>query len=244
MRICITGASRGLGHALCKELTKHGHIVWGIARNEEGLRSLEQELPKDQFFWSRVDVTSSDDIRLWSKKMNEASFVPDSIVLNASIQEEDIKESYNHNAGHEVIDTNLEGPLRCIETFLPIFLQHRKGRFVAIVSTSAERPSIRSASYAASKAGLNLAMRTLQLRYRKDGVQFARVTLGPIATKLWKGKSSLFIPKPETAAKTVSGFICSKRRHLYYPFCSTLYLRLTRCLSDRLFLIVSTKLAG
>jgi len=43
-RALITGASSGIGYVFAKELSKENYVVTGVARNEEKLKSLFQEL--------------------------------------------------------------------------------------------------------------------------------------------------------------------------------------------------------
>jgi len=244
MNICITGVSKGVGKELVKELVQKGHFVWGAARSEEGLKNLEQEIGNSHFRYSCIDVADIGSITSWVSGMKAEAFEPDIVILCASIYENDMQDSYDHSKGHEVIKTNLEGPLQCVEALLPNFVEKRKGRFVVITSTSAHRPSRKAAAYCASKAGIDLAFRSFQIRFASSGIQFARVTMGPVATGMWHGKKGLLIPSPDKAAKKIAKFALSNRAHFYYPFASTMFLRMTRVLSDKWFVWISNKLAG
>lgn len=242
MNICVTGASQGLGRSLCRELASRGDNVWGIARGEEKLRTLAADLPPQRFRWSKGDIATEASLQEWLHAMDAATFVPDCIILNASIQQNDMEASYDHAVGQEVLRINLEGALRCVAAFLPLFLTRRQGSFVAVASTVALRPSVRSASYAASKAGLAMAFRSLRLRYRMEGVRFATVFLGPIATEMWEGGKRWLVPDPGDAAAIVASFAKGSRHTLYYPFLSTFLLRATSCLPDRVFTLCSNAL--
>ncbi|MBI2117735.1 SDR family oxidoreductase [Candidatus Peregrinibacteria bacterium] len=101
----------------------------------------------------------------WREDMRRHAFNPDCLILNASIQNDDLKAAYDHTAGTATLRTNLEGALACISLFLPDFLEKPHSRIISIGSTVTLRPSVRSAAYAASKAGLSCALRTLALRY-------------------------------------------------------------------------------
>lgn len=239
MNICCTGISRGLGRALTRELLANGHAVWGIARERERLELLEKELASPRFFWTQADVTDPSSLERWKDDVLRHSFDPDCLILNASIQQDDLLQSYDHAAGTATLRTNLEGALACIELFLPDFLRKHRGRIVAIGSTVSLRPSLRSAAYSASKAGLSAALRSFRLRYVKDGIDFAQVTLGPIATKMWEGKRSRLVPPPSQAAKAIAKFVCSKRERFYYPPITTRLLRMSLFLPDSLFASVS-----
>src|SRR3989338_4376964 len=187
MNICLTGVSRGLGKAMARELLAQGHAVWGIALEQEKLQLLEEELASPRFFWTQADVTDHAELLQWREEMRAQSFVPDCLVLNASILRDDLGPTYDHETGRAVLRTNLEGALDCIALFLPDFLERGTGSVIAIGSTATLRPSVRSAAYAASKAGLSAAIRSLRLRYARGGVRFAQALLGPIDTDMWEG---------------------------------------------------------
>ena len=185
-------------------------------------------------------MTQEGDLRAMQKQMQERGFVPDAIVLTAGVQQDDMEGAYDHTRGEKVIATNLNGSLACVQVFLPEFLLRRSGSFVAIASTSALRPSRRSASYAASKAGLAMAFRSFRARYSKDGVRFKTVYLGPIQTSMWEGKSRWLVPGASRAAKRIASFITSSSSLLYYPTLSTTLLRVSLWIPDRVFSALST----
>jgi short-subunit dehydrogenase len=216
--------------------------VWGIAREREKLQILEKELASSRFFWTQADVTDHTSLQRWREEMRRRSFEPDCLLLNASVQHDDLARAYDHSAGIRTLRTNLEGALGCVSLFLPDFLRRHRGRVIAIGSTASLRPSTRSAAYAASKAGLAAALRSLRLRYAREGLQCAQVVLGPIATDMWEGKRHWLIPPPADAAKAIARFVTSRKKTLYYPFISTTLLRASLCLPDSLFAFVSTRL--
>lgn len=242
MNICCTGISRGLGRALARELLTHGHAVWGIGRKEDELRILEQELASQRFCWTQADVTDSASLRRWKEAMQQRAFDPDCLILNASVQHDDMLRTYDHAAGTATLRTNLEGPLACIALFLPDFLHKQRGSVIAIGSTVALRPSTRSAAYAASKAGLRAAIRSLRLRYAREGIRFADVVLGPIATEMWEGRRSILVPPPARAAKAIARFVVSECATLHYPPLTTALLRASIFLPDHLFASLSSRL--
>lgn len=236
MRICLTGASRGIGRALSSLLARNGHEVWGVARDTEALGALERELAPACFRWSQMDLGDPASIQTWERETIAGNFFPDALILNASLLLNDMEQGLDAEKAAQVIRANLEGNLRCIAAFLPGFLERKRGTILGICSTSALRPSPRSASYAASKAGLALALRSLQLRHNQTSITFKIAYLGPVATGMWEGKSSSFlIPSPEQTARALARFLASRRDRLYYPFVSTTLLRLSSLLPDAVF---------
>lgn len=236
MNICITGSSRGLGRALADHLSQNGHEVRGLARTNQATEPAT---------WKQVIGTIADEasLKAWHDSMRAENFQPDVVVLNASIMPNDMQStSLDTAASKQTIDTNLTGTLQTIATFLPEMIARSKGTFVLIASTAAIRPSQKSASYSAAKAGMMMAMRSLQSRYGSQGICFKTVILGPIATDMWEGKRTGLVPSVDQAANIIAKFALTDRKTLWYPFLSTTLLRLSTWLPDSVFAFVSEKL--
>ena len=240
MDILLTGASRGLGKALCSRLLRDDNRVWGVARDPVSMEELQGFFGRERFRGTAVDVSDYKAVLEWKDQVLKEGFKPECLIINASIQSDDMSDIFDAEAASVVIDVNLRGAFDSIGAFLPE-LKKNKGRIVGITSTVALRPSTRSASYAASKAGLSMALRSLRLHFKKE-ISIGEVCLGPIATEMWEGKKNSLVPSAEKAAKSIAGFALSKGKILYYPFLTTTLLRLSHCLPDSVFAAVSSKI--
>ncbi|HLD71322.1 MAG TPA: SDR family NAD(P)-dependent oxidoreductase [Candidatus Peribacteraceae bacterium] len=234
MRICVIGASKGVGRALARELASRGHSVWAAARSSNLDTSSMGPIR-----WSTVDIRDVASVTAWQSDMERSDWSPDIVVIASGILLNDMERAYDSARGRDVLQTNLEGPLTCVEVFLPLFLKRGSGSFVALCSTSALRPSLRSASYSASKAGLAMAWRSLGLRFDRQGIRFALATLGPIATDMWEGRKSPLVPTPERAASRLAAFVVSSKSNFFYPLFSTFLLRFSLLLPNRMFAILA-----
>ncbi len=198
MDICVTGASKGLGFALTAEFLRSGHRVWAVAHTIESLLDLEKK-SGGTLFVSCVDISFDQSVQEWSAAIRDRGFKPEIIVLNASVQTDDLSDDgFDGAKAARNIEVNLIGTLRCVSAFLPSMLAMKRGSLVAISSTASLRPSVRSAGYGASKAGLEMAFRALRAKHAASGVRFASVILGPIATEMWEGKRSPLVPPPQS----------------------------------------------
>lgn len=236
MNICVTGASKGLGKALVETFLKDGHSVWGASRSKHEHASAHKD-----YRWTAVDLQKPEDVFAWKQEMDDAGFSPDIVICNASLLLDDMEQGLQMSFAEQVIDVNLLGTMRTVDAFLDTFLERGHGKFVLISSTSALRPSARSASYAASKAGASMAFRSLGAKFAPRGVQFAVVTMGPIQTEMWEGKKSALVPAAENAARRIGKFALSSSTSLFYPWLSTTLLRLSLCLPDSVFAAISTR---
>ena len=241
MNISLIGASKGIGFALCRTLLEDGHTVWAIARHTDALGELATHYP-NRLHVRAVDIAVEHEVTEWAKDIEKSNTMIDALIVNASVQEKDLKEAYDHEAGKHMLRVNLEGTLHCIGALMPLLQKNTKSAVLAIASTAALRPSMQSAAYSASKAGIAMAMRAFRLKYGPLPVQFKTAYLGPIRTAMWEGKKSALVPSSENAARALIRFLQSNRSTLYYPLLTTTLLRLTLPLPDRFFSALSKRI--
>ena len=232
MNILITGASSGIGKSLVEHLTKKGNIVWGIGRRKESF-------PIRNFTYSSRDVQDIRQLKSLKTKMDKSGFHPDVIILAAGIFNNDLSPSFSIEKFKETFNVNLFGGLNVISLFLPEFLRKRSGQFIALSSISAFRPNKNGIAYPSSKSALSLAFRGLDLEYRKKGVCFSNIYLGPVNTSMWEGKKSFLVITPEKAAKLISKTIKTKKSNSYLPFLSTSLFKISRIIPDKLYSYLS-----
>ena len=75
--LVITGASRGIGHALVQAAAKEGHRVYALSRN---LRTLDQTvLVKPE----AIDITNHEAVSKWTKQLHNKQVKVDALINNA-----------------------------------------------------------------------------------------------------------------------------------------------------------------
>lgn len=234
MNILVTGVSSGIGRALTKRLLSHGHTVWGISRREPDLSDFEV-LERARFYHSAVDVTASEEVKEACAEMDRRQFLPDAVVLNAGIYPHDSDTLFRFDIARKVLDTNVNGALVFVDIFLDRFLARGRGQFVAVSSILALRPDPLGASYAASKAAVMMAFRSLGLRYR-NGVQFKTIVFGPIDTgKQKKPFFAMHIQTEQKAATTIERVLSRKGRLFFDSRLAGLVFRATAWVPDSAF---------
>jgi short-subunit dehydrogenase len=218
MNVLVTGASSGLGRAVSEELVRAGHMVWGLARRREMLEELSHTLGKNSFLYSICDVTRENDVERVIGEMSQHMFHPDVVIANAG--------TFPHD---KIFPDDYK-------KFRESFAVH----FIAISSIAAFRPNARGVGYSASKAALGMTFRGLDLMYRKRGIVFSTVYLGPVATTLWEGRRSFLIPNASTCAKDIIRIMKTRKSIYYLPFLSTFLFRISLLLPDRIYTRLST----
>jgi len=206
----VTGATDGIGKALCQELAKRRINVVLISRTESRLQELSSSLEDKYQIQTRyivLDFTEpSEDV---CRKVREATSE-----LNLGILVNNVGMSYPHAEFLDLLDektiadiaqVNIHGTTQMIRGVLPKFLEKKRGAVLNVGSGAATvLPSDPLYSvYAASKAYVEQLTRSLAVEYKDKGIDFQLQAPLYVATKMAKiRKSSLTVPSPETYARS------------------------------------------
>jgi len=211
----VTGASRGIGAAVARDLAADG---WPVVVNYRSgadaaagvVAEIEQAGGSAAAIAGDVADPAAPD-QLFDAA--EAHFgVPVlALVNNAGITRDDLTPSLTDAAWDEVINTNLSGAFRLTRRALKPMLRARSGRIVNIVSVTALRANPGQANYAAAKAGLVALTKTTAVEVARRGITVNAVAPGWIETEMTAGVDSSLaaaIParrpgKPEEVAACV-----------------------------------------
>jgi NAD(P)-dependent dehydrogenase (short-subunit alcohol dehydrogenase family) len=183
--VLITGANRGIGLALAREYTARGWTVIATARRPDDASELKALAAANAGVRiERLDVTSEADIAALGARLRD---VPIDVLLNnagsnAGGRGQTFGE-IDYDILEELMAVNLAGPLRMAEAFLPNVLASRQKKIVVISSIqgSVARTFGGSYSYRASKAALNMVMRTLAQDLKKQNVIVGILSPGIVA---------------------------------------------------------------
>jgi NAD(P)-dependent dehydrogenase (short-subunit alcohol dehydrogenase family) len=173
-RVLITGASRGLGHALAAELHARGYDVVATARNLSDLGDLDasDKVP--------LDVTDPKSVEAAVAAAGEL----DVLVNNAGLTVQAAVEAVPVDVFRSVIETNLIGPLRLMQAFLPGMRKRGRGTIVNVSSGGVRSAPPLQGAYSASKAALELLSETLRKELEPFGVRVLVISAGGIRTEM------------------------------------------------------------
>jgi len=152
----VTGASRGIGAAIARELGQLGATVVGTATTEEGARAISESL-KALNLKGRgavLDVGSQASVDELTKDMKAREGVPSILVNNAGITRDNLLLRMKPEEWQEVININLNSLYRTCRACLRGMMRARRGRIVNIASVVGIMGNAGQANYAAAKAGI------------------------------------------------------------------------------------------
>ncbi|WP_230421416.1 SDR family NAD(P)-dependent oxidoreductase [Actinomadura soli] len=125
----VTGANRGIGLEVCRQLAQCGHDVLLGARSPEAAERAAAEAGATPL---RLDVTSSADIERAAAEIGHL----DVLVNNAAITYDTWQRASTADLSvvREAAETNLYGPWRLTQALLPLLRRSGRGRIVNVSS--------------------------------------------------------------------------------------------------------------
>lgn len=155
--ILITGANRGIGKEIARQMAELGWQVIVAARNFEAATNVAGEIGHDAFA-VRLDVTDIAVIGQAAETIRQKFGRLDVLVNNAAIMGNSPMRSFDLDEMDQTMDTNLMGPIRTAKSFMPLMKESDDARMINLSSGMGELASLRSGGYAAyrlSKTSLN-----------------------------------------------------------------------------------------
>ena len=199
----MTGAARGIGAEVARRAVARGSRVALIGLEAERLKALADELGSVAS-WCEADVRDGESLRFAIDKSASAMGGIDLVVANAGVVAYGTVRQADEDAFERVIDVNLTGTFRTLKYATP-HLERSQGHVTVVASALSFLALPAMASYAASKAGVEM----LTLAYRQEvahlGVTVGLVHPSWIETDLVKG-----------AERDIPSFV-RLRKELPYP---------------------------
>ena len=216
----VTGGSGGIGRAICVELSLSGcHVVVNYLHNRDGAeKTLTEVLAAGGGGEIRqFDVCDREAAEEVVREINDRMGGIDILVNNAGAIADGLFMMMSPEKWHKVIETSLYGFYNMTRPVIERMVRRRRGAIVSISSAASLMPNRGQANYAAAKAGLNAASRTVAVEVARLGIRVNVVAPGLIETEMIKDAPrddiKNLIPmarigRPEEVARVVS-FLCS-----------------------------------
>ena len=181
----VTGANRGIGREVCRQLAGKGHAVLLTARDAEAAAAAGRIVDAVPL---RLDVADPASVAEAAATVADRYGKLDVLVNNAAITYDTWQRAITADLGvvRQVAETNLYGPWLIVERFLPLL---RNSDHPRIVNVSSEAGSLTSMgggtpAYTVSKAALNALTRMLAAELRAERILVNAVCPGWVATDM------------------------------------------------------------
>ncbi len=218
----VTGASRGIGHAIAHHLAGDGHRVACLSASDAAKETQrELEAAGAEALALSADVRDAAAVDAVFTEIEDTFGPVEILVNNAGITADGLVARMSDEQWQAVLDTNLTGAFHTIRRATPKLLRGRWGRIVNISSVSGYAGAPGQANYAAAKAGLVGLSRAVARELASRNVTCNVVAPGPIVTAMtdsmpdgWRATMEATVPlgrlgSPAEVAAAV-GFLCSE----------------------------------
>lgn len=208
--VLITGASRGIGLALAKELAGHGWRVWAGARDPAAAHALQAAVrgfPAGVLEVVGLDVRSDASVKAAFELVSAKCRALDVLVNNAGVFPEEGSEpleALRLECFEEAFAVNVVGVARVTRVFLPLLGRAARPRVINISSLAGSVSSKEDSQYycySASKAALNMLTRSMAAELRPRGITVVAVTPGWVKTDMGGPRAPLSV---EEAARSLA----------------------------------------
>lgn len=212
--VFVTGADHGFGLALTEKYLRMGYYVAaGKYLTDSTALDKLKEIYSDMLEIINLDVSSTESVKNAYLHFNRKFSHIDILINNAGVLGDITKTIYDEIDYDDIMRTfqvNALGPLRMVNTFLPLILN---GKRKLIVNISSEAGSIGNCyrknwfGYTMSKCALNMESRLIQNELYDKGVQVLLFHPGWMRTMM-RGKTDTEAPTlPEEAAEKIINHI-------------------------------------
>ncbi len=188
----VTGGNRGIGFESCRQLARSGFTVLLTARDPNNGNAAVNKLVNDEgldVIFYLLDVTNKDHIKNVSRQVEQQYGSLNVLVNNAAI----LYDTWQHaidvdlKVVNQAIDTNVYGPWRLCQAFIPIMKRNGHGRIVNVSSLGGSLHYMQEGgtpAYSISKAALNVLTRRLGAELQGTGILVNSVDPGWLATDM------------------------------------------------------------
>jgi NAD(P)-dependent dehydrogenase (short-subunit alcohol dehydrogenase family) len=160
--VLVTGANKGIGREVARQLARKGFHVFVAARNPDAGRKAADEIAKQsgKATFIKVDVTDNASVRAAAREFSKIADHLDVLVNNAGIMMDgdDAILEVSDNIFQRTIETNVLGALRVTRAFAPLLVKSKAPRIINVSSSGGQLTGGAdgwSPAYCISKTALN-----------------------------------------------------------------------------------------
>ena len=230
----ITGASSGIGASFVKEISANESYfdeIWVVARREEKLLALKEELKDDRIVPVTADLASPDGVGEIEDKLTAEKPAVGLLVNCAGLGKRALVEEQSLKALGDTLDVNCKALTLLTRIAIP-YMTVKEASFggkgagiINVASSAAFLPQPGFTVYAASKSYVTSFSRALAMELYGDGIRVTAVCPGPVNTEFqvnatdgktteFTGFRKLLAADPDKLAKA-SVKACRSGRYLF-----------------------------
>jgi serine 3-dehydrogenase len=202
--VVIVGASSGIGRSAAVLFAREGCKVVAVARREDRLQSLKEELAKEQHAITirRADASNTEEMHELARATLQEFGKIDILVVASGINTPDrAMERLTPQIWNSLIEVNLNGAFYATHEVLPSMRKAGSGHLIYISSVSGLMADVSGAAYQASKRGVLGLAHAIRMEEKQNGIRTSVVCPGLVNTELLEKRPVK--PSPEVLAQAL-----------------------------------------
>jgi len=185
--IIVTGASKGLGLAICTRLLKDGYKVVGISRSQTHEFEKLQQKNTETLFNEQYDFADTSSIQVLVRKITKEHGNIYGLINNAALGHDGVLGTMHESQISELIKVNIESPILLTKYASRSMLMKLQGRVINIGSIIATTGFNGLSVYGATKASLSGFTRSLARELGRAKITVNTVAPGYMKTAMTEG---------------------------------------------------------
>ncbi len=182
--VLVSGATGGLGYAICEYFHQHGYVVVGTTQDKARKAEKVSHLETMGVRMIELDVTHYDACDRLIHQLDDGGVHIDVLINNAGITADKTMKRMTPQQWSQVLETNLTGVFNLTRAVLPGMLEREYGRVVSVSSVNGHKGQFGQVNYAASKSGLYGFTKSLAQETAGKGVTVNTVSPGYLKTDM------------------------------------------------------------
>jgi 3-oxoacyl-[acyl-carrier protein] reductase len=185
--VLVTGGSRGIGRACCEAFARQGATVLvNYVKNEQAARAVADAIAASggRADVTRFDVADSSAVNAAVDELLKRHGKIDVLIANAGIVQDSLLGRLKDADFETLWTTNVRGAIASARAVTKSMMRHRWGRIVFVSSVVGETGNVGQTAYAATKAALLGAAKSIAREYASRNVTANVVTPGFIDTDM------------------------------------------------------------
>jgi 3-oxoacyl-[acyl-carrier protein] reductase len=186
-KVLITGADGGIGRSVALAVSEAGYsVIAHYRRNEEGAKSLEQEILSKggEVELIRFDVSKREECQTQLEAFTEKHGALWGVICNAGICADNAFPAMSGEEWDNVIHTNLDAFYNVLFPLIMPMCRKKRGRIITIASIAGLIGNRGQVNYSASKAGIIGATKALSVELASRSITVNCIAPGIIETDM------------------------------------------------------------
>jgi 3-oxoacyl-[acyl-carrier protein] reductase len=182
-KVFITGATGGIGEAICNKFYQKEYNLVLTSSSDEKLLSLKKKYGDNNSYY-KIDISDFESIDRCMSQITSDHKDLAIIINNAGITSDNLLLRMRNDQWSKVIKTNLESNFFIVKSLLPNMISNRYGKIIGISSVVAVQGNPGQSNYVASKAGMIGFYKSIAHEVAKRNINVNVVSPGFISTNM------------------------------------------------------------